>query len=197
MEKYSVKITFTEPLLGTVALDKELYGTYLGSKNPNGTQPDELLSIEEQMEKSTTGFFRDPADSQPMLMDYQVKGFLKDSCGMLRRTGEAGSRNIKAYLKVLDGLVFVFPRFIRLGCTRESITIFERPLRAQTAQGERIALARSEKAPAGTTLEFQVLILGQITESLLQEWLEYGALRGIGQWRNAGYGRFQYEMTAL
>ena len=27
-----------------------------------------------------------------------------------------------------------------------------------------------------------------------REWLDYGALRGIGQWRNSGKGRYTYEI---
>lgn len=26
------------------------------------------------------------------------------------------------------------------------------------------------------------------------EWLDYGKLRGLGQWRNSGKGRFTYEL---
>jgi len=32
-------------------------------------------------------------------------------------------------------------------------------------------------------------------EKAVLEWLNYGALRGIGQWRNSGKGRFSYEIT--
>jgi hypothetical protein len=73
-------------------------------------------------------------------------------------------------------------------------------LRAQTAQGERIALAHSETAPAGTIIEFEVKWYdlkgekGNIAECL-DEWLEYGALRGFGAWRNSGKGRFRVEVV--
>jgi hypothetical protein len=33
-----------------------------------------------------------------------------------------------------------------------------------------------------------------VTKAVLKEWLDYGALRGLGQWRNAGYGAFTYEV---
>ena len=82
--------------------------------------------------------------------------------------------------------------------------ILERPLRAQTAQGERIALARSETIPAGSTMEFEIMVLGQIMQGrtkvdfdeLLTEWLNFGAWVGLGQWRGSGgYGQFEYEMV--
>ena len=30
--------------------------------------------------------------------------------------------------------------------------------------------------------------------ALLEEWLTYGSDRGLGQWRNGGYGAFRYEI---
>lgn len=80
--------------------------------------------------------------------------------------------------------------------TKPKVGICERPLRAQTAQGERIALARSDTCPPGTVIEFDLVILGGVSEALLREWLDYGALRGLGQWRNSGKGRFSHELTA-
>lgn len=71
----------------------------------------------------------------------------------------------------------------------------QRPLRAQTAQGERVSLANSEEIPAGSTCEFEVLCMDDSHEKAVLEWLEYGQLRGIGQWRNSGKGRFSYEIT--
>lgn len=31
-------------------------------------------------------------------------------------------------------------------------------------------------------------------EKAVREWLDYGILKGIGQWRNSGKGRFVYEL---
>jgi len=72
----------------------------------------------------------------------------------------------------------------------------ERPLRAQTAQGERVALARSEMLPAGTRFSCGlVLYPGEITEEILRQLLDYMFDMGIGQWRNAGYGGITYKLT--
>ena len=195
MDKYHITLTFAEPLLGTVSLNKEIYADYIASKAPEGADTgDELETVAEMMEKGTTGFHR-LEDGTPILYDYAVKGFFKDACGMLARTPESGSSKVRAYKKIIDGLVFVAPRRIPIAIDGLKIGILERPLRAQTAQGERVALARSEMIPEGASISFDVLILGQVTESLLKEWLEYGALRGLGQWRNASYGRFAYELS--
>ena len=70
----------------------------------------------------------------------------------------------------------------------------QRPLRGQTAQGERISLANSEQIPAGTKIVFDILILDKKYEKLVIEWLEYGELRGVGQWRNSGKGRFTFKV---
>lgn len=69
----------------------------------------------------------------------------------------------------------------------------QRPLRASTAQGERVALAHSETIPAGAVVEFTVQMLVDGHEKVVREWLDYGALRGLGQWRNSGKGRFKWE----
>jgi len=193
MRTYHIAITFTEPLLGTAPLNKELYGDYIATKAPDGADvPDELESIEEMTEKGTTGFHR--VDGQPVLYDYVIKGFFKDACGMLRKASDTASHKQMAYKKLVDGLIFVKPRQIPLTVVGK-IGILERPLRAQTAQGERVALARSEMIPAGSNLAFTLKVLDGVSDKLLREWLDYGELRGLGQWRNGGYGVFTYEMS--
>jgi len=193
MNTYRIRITFTEELLGTVPLEEEVYTAYVQSNRPDGPAEDELetLTLDEEIEKGTTGFHR--LDGQPILYDYVLKGFFKDACGMLRRVPDAASHKLTAYKKIIDGLVFVGPRQIPITVSSD-MSICERPLRAQTAQGERIALARSETVPAGSSIEFTVTILGAVGKGLLEEWLTYGALRGLGQWRNSGKGKFAYEL---
>lgn len=92
-----------------------------------------------------------------------------------------------------DGLIFVSPRMIPI-CFSGEMSECQRPLRAQTAQGERVSLANSEQIPAGSTCEFEVLCMDDSHEKAVLEWLNYGAMRGIGQWRNSGKGRFTYEI---
>ena len=133
-------------------------------------------------------------DGAPMLWDYQVKGFFKDACGSLRAVPKTESGKLKAYKKTIDGQIFVDERRIPLVLPEGGeIGIVERPLRAQTMQGERVALAKSESVPAGTTFAITVTMLNPDLEDVVREWLDYGALRGIGQWRNSGMGRFKWE----
>ena len=113
---------------------------------------------------------------------------------MLRRADEGRSKKLKAYKKEIDGLVFVNPRKIPLEIPEgKQMGRCQRPLRAQTAQGERVALSDSETVPAGTTQHFDVVLLKEEHAPLIVEWLEYGYLHGTGQWRNSGKGRFVYE----
>ena len=69
----------------------------------------------------------------------------------------------------------------------------QRPLRAQTMQGERVSLASSDEVPAGAVLTCDVECLDESHEAAVREWLDYGSLRGLGQWRNSGKGRFEWE----
>lgn len=203
MKKLHVKLTFTEPVLGTWPSNQNIAREFIASKSPDAASiEDEVaaLGVDAVADKGMTVFPRD-AEGRPVLYDYQVKGFFKDSCGMLSRIGgktETGKKRavnesgkISAYKKVIDGLVFVSPRMIVIevnGAVRDC----QRPLRAQTAQGERVSLANSEEIPAGSRCEFDVLCMDDSHEAAVREWLDYGALRGIGQWRNSGKGRFTY-----
>lgn len=90
-------------------------------------------------------------------------------------------------------MIFPFPRAIRIDVHGE-IGECQRPLRAQTAQGERVSLANSEEIPAGSTIQFGVTLADPAHEALLMEWLDNGFWRGLGQWRNSGKGRFIYKM---
>lgn len=197
MNRIQVTLKFTEPILGTVPKDKEIYASYIANQTTLEALDEELETVPEKLEeKGWTGFHT--LDGQPILYDYIIKGFFKDACGMLKRVKGSLSSKVRAHKKEIDGLVFIEPRQIPLVLNGQEMGVLERPLRASTAQGERVALARSDTCPAGTTICFAVTILGgSVTEELLQEWLDYGRYRGLGQWRNASYGRFEYEIEAL
>ena len=194
MKEIKAKITFTEELLGTASSDPEVHKTYIASKAPNAPKLEEeveALGVDNIAEKSMTIFPRDK-DGNPILWDYQIKGFFKDSCSALRKVTGTASSKIKAYKKEIDGLIFVFPREIKINLNGE-IGICERPLRAQTAQGERVALASSETVPAGSSAKITIRCLSDAHEKAVREWLDYGQLKGLGQWRNSGKGRFSWE----
>lgn len=193
---YDLTITFVEPLLGTQPLDEEAYLRVHGQ----AAQGDELeLLSEEEAEVAEqgpiTGFLRQ--NGQPLLMNYMVKGFFKEACSALRRVEGSRSRKFSAHRKKIDTLLFVEPRRLLLQLPAGGeIRKLGRSLRARTPQGERIAVAVSELVPAGTQLSCELHLLGEeISEKLLREWLDYGQLHGLGQWRNADYGRFTYSLS--
>lgn len=198
MKDMKIRITFTEPILGSQPADPELHTRFIASKAPDHKSMAEEIaatSVEEVEERGKTVFPR-MEDGTPALWDYQIKGFFKDACGMLRRVPDTRSKKLTAYKKEIDGLIFVSPRLIPLWMPVDldlKETDNQRPLRASTPQGERVALAHSEEAPAGTYMELTITMLKNDLEPLVREWLDYGALRGIGQWRNASFGRLKWE----
>ena len=189
-----VKLTFFEPILGTWANNKQIAEEFIASKSPlAATIEDEILAIgvDAVVEKGMTVFPK-LDDGTPFLYDYQIKGFFKDSCGMLGRIKTTESGKLKAYKKIIDGLIFVKPRKIPFE-NYGTIGNCQRPLRAMTMQGERVSLANSEEIQAGASVEFEILCFDEAHEKAVTEWLNYGELRGIGQWRNSGKGRFTWE----
>lgn len=194
MKEIKVKLTFTEPILGTSPANEDVYRDFIGSKAPDAaTVDDEVASLgaDAVVEKGMTVFPR-LEDGTPFLYDYQIKGFFKDTCGGLRKVKGTESSKIKAYKKEIDKLIFPEPRKIPIVFDGE-MGECQRPLRAQTAQGERVSLAISEEIPAGAQIEFSVTCLSDDHEKAVREWLDYGRFSGIGQWRNSGKGRFTWE----
>jgi len=198
MDKYSVRVTFTETLLGTTPKDKEIYAKWVAHQEAVTDEmlEEELSTVQEVEEKGWTGFH--VKDGQLILYDYVLGGVFKHACGALRRVSDTRSAKLRAYKMVINDLVFIKPRQIPIHLPEGAeLGMLERPLRGQTAQGERVLLARSVTCPPGTWIEFEIWVVGVISEALLREWLDHGALYGMGQWRNAGWGTFEYEMTKL
>lgn len=193
-KRMKVRLTFTEELLGMANADPNIHEAFIASNAPDApstAEEVEALGVEEVVEKAKTVFPRDK-DGDPIMWDYQVKGYFKDACGMLRKVSGSESSKIKAYKKEIDGLIFIEDRKIKIEFEGK-IGSCQRPLRASTPQGERVTLANSETIPAGATMEFTILILGKHLEKPIKEWLDYGKLRGTGQWRNSGKGTFTWE----
>ena len=199
MTKVHVKLTFTDDLLGTSSGNPELHREFIASKAPDAAKMEEevaSLGVEAVEEKSMTVFPK-MADGTPYLWDYQIRGFFKEICGAMRGIPGTKSSKVKAYKKKVDNTIFVEPREIPLDLHSMKIADCQRPLRASTMQGERIALANSEVCPQGTTCECDVRCMVDEDVGMLREWLEYGKYKGIGQWRNSGKGRFEFTFQVL
>ena len=136
MKTMRVKITTVETMLGSASANKDLFSEFIASNAPDAkTREEEIeaVGVDGLIEKSMTVFPKD-ADGSPMMWDYQIKGFFKDACGMLKRVPKTKSSTCKAYKKVIDGLIFIDERKIKIKYSGE-IGRLERSLRAQTAQG--------------------------------------------------------------
>ena len=193
MKTMRVKLTLTEEMLGTTSANKDLHEAYIASKAPDAkSTEEEIAALGETavIEKSMTIFPKE--NGVPFLYDYQIKGFFKDAVGMLRNIASMESAKIKNYKKKLDGLLFIEPRRVMIQLSGE-MGDCQRPLRAETMQGPRVAIAHSETVPEGSVLEFDIKLLDESLEKAVRECLDYGEDRGIGQWRNSGKGRFTWE----
>lgn len=194
MKEIKVKITFKEEVLGTANSDKDIHEEYIASKAPDAPSKKEeveALSVEEVVLKGMTIFPKDD-EGNPFLWDYQVKGFFKSAAAAGSYIG--GNSKLSNYKKKIDLLVFVNERKIPL-CIPDGMTMgnCQRPLRAQTMQGERVALANSETCPAGTTATFTVRVLDDGLLGFVEQWLDYGQYNGFGAWRNSSKGSFTWE----
>ena len=196
MIEATYELTLNEPMLGSKPSNEGVFTDYIASNKKDGVDPDEVAAAkeaEERVKESMTVFHRMDDGRTPMIWNYQIKGFMKDACSGLRRVPDTLSSKIKAYKSVIDTTIFVEPRKIPLDLPDGGeIGVLERPLRAETLQGPRVALAKSETVPAGTKLRFTVKFLVPSMKKVFEEWLDYGELRGLSQWRNGGYGVFTW-----
>lgn len=205
-ETIKLLITFTEPLLGTASANPDIQAEFIASKAPTteaATQEVAAIPVAEEVRKATTIFPKDELGL--FLWDYQVRGFLKEAIGVLAELGDAPGLSKWTFKRAVDALVFVTPRACRLltaggGHITKADGTEQRPIRCSTMQGDRVAMASSERIAAGCKCQFSIcLITGgekaklKIDRSLLIQALDYGSLRGLGQWRNGSFGRFTWK----
>jgi hypothetical protein len=182
------RLTLTERMLGTVPTKTDLYTSYIAEKA--GLEPEEA-AVEQQMvpdhgQAGYTSFYRDCDGIY--LFDYHIKGFLKEAGQVLKDI-----LGIKALRSKLDNFCFVLPRYIHL--QEKPDGVLERPLRAQTMQGPRVTLAKSDYVEAGLAFKVEIALLPhkELNYNLIERLLDYGQLKGLGQFRNGSYGRFTWE----
>ena len=198
MREIKVKITLLDEMLGTTPGDPNVFGTYIGSKAPDAPSLEEEIAAVGAcaVEEKQMTIFPRMEDGTPFIWDYQIKGFFKDTCSALQRCkGEdiaKQSCSLKAFKKIIDGCIFVSPRKIPITLNGD-MGICQRPLRGQTAQGERISLASSETVPEGSEMELTITCLSDAHVPAVYEWLNYGKYKGLLQWRNSGKGRFAWS----
>lgn len=205
LQEMKVRLTFFEEVLGTASNNPEIHDEFIASKAPDAPNKNErrkeeieALGVGEAIEKTMTVFPRIIIDgnSVPFVWDYQIKGFFKDSCGALRRASGTLSSKVTAFKKEIDGEIFVKERKIPFN-NYGQVGECQRPLRAQAGQVEMNTLAHSETVQAGSYVDLTIQWLPSKKydwREIITEWLDYGQLRGFGQWRNSGKGRFTWEL---
>lgn len=195
MKEMHVRLTFLEEVLGTANANPDVHSEFIASKAPDApsrTEEIEAIGVDAEIEKARTVFPKDD-EGNPFLWDYQIRGFFKSAAQAGSYIG--GSKKLPAYKKKIDLLIFVKERRIPLIMPEGSqMGDCQRPLRAQTMQGERVALANSETVPAGTVCEFTIIAMEEsLMDKYVRDWLDFGRFNGIGQWRNASKGSFVWE----
>ncbi len=217
MNKLTVKCTLIEDVLGMTAPTKELLSNFIQLQKKRlekksaiitaNKEKEELSAIDlqiKEMENEGRGFtvFPRDTDGTPIFWDYQLKGFFKDSFkALLESDNDKFTKTACGFSKwtsdrIVDQLIFPGPRKIRIILPEGGeIGICDRPLRATDNHGiQRVAIASSESIPAGATVEFTITYLKSGLKTQILEALKYGQLRGFGQWRNSGKGRFTFEV---
>jgi len=194
MKTLKVRLTLTEEALGMMPTSKEVHEEFIASKAPDAPSIEEeveAVGVEEVVEKQKTVFPR-MADGTPFFWDYQMRGMIKDSLGMLKRATGTIASKMTAYKKIVDGLIFVQERKIPIHLGGE-MGDCQRPLRASGPSGERTALAHSETIPEGSWCEFTFELWKDDLDDAIRECLDYGRRRGLAQWRNSGKGTFEWD----
>ena len=207
MKRIHIKVTFIDDLLGSANSNPEIHSEFIASKAPDAkTREEEVAAVgaAEVAEKTTTIFPRNK-DGMPIMYGYQMNGFFKEACKALRAmTGEKCAKEsiaLKAYKQRID---LEFRVYGDADFTEKEIVIHtddaigtcQRPLRAETMQGARVALASSEQISKGAWCEMYIRC-PDIREKVVKEWLDYGRYHGMLQWRNSGKGAFTYELIDI
>ena len=190
-------------IIGAQAANPKVHREFIAAKaakQEKGEEQTAMLPKEELEKKGLTVFLRD--DGALCLADYVIKGFLKEALGVIKSQVKIGSPATK-----VDNLILVEPEYLHFTRNGEPVTdadqIFERPLRAMTMQGPRVSVSASEIIRPGWELEFTLTLIDNektaksvaLTWNVIEEALNYGAIKGLGQWRNGQNGRFTYEVV--
>lgn len=200
-ETRKYRITGTQPILGSCPANPDVYSAYIASKATNKSVVDaELDALPVDKDKGITVFMLDPHNGALALRSHVIKGFLKEAGRIL-----SNDHGVKQIQSKVDNLVFISEVFIPImnsagDLVKEPNDILQRPLRAMTMQGPRVSVVGSEMVD-DWMIEFTMKLLDNdatktspaLTFDTIDSILEYGELKGLGQWRNGDYGRFTFE----
>lgn len=198
IETRKYKIRGITRVLGAQAANPNVRSEFIAKKAATQEKGDEeTAKLPEELEKENLSvFLRD--DGALCLSDYVIKGFLKEAMSAMKL--ECG---VLAATSKIDNFILVTPAYLRFTRGGEEIKkpdfVLERPLRAMTMQGPRVTVSASEAINPGWELEFELTLLENagtakskaLTFDVIDKALEYGWMKGLGQWRNGQNGRFK------
>ena len=199
-----IKMTLLEDMLGGRPGNDDILETYIASKAPNAkTMKEELedRSMEEIIQDRITGFERQ--NGCPFIYDYHIKGFLKEAWKVCKSISGSECSKKKAYKSLIDNQIFIKERRLffynpdGMKVKEDQLTTCQRPLRADTMQGPRVSIAKSEAVPAGSYLSFEVEVMDPSLVECLKECFSYSEYKALGQWRSSGKGRCFTEITEV
>ena len=203
-ESRKYRLTGLSPILGSQPASEAIRTQFVASKAPDIEMSEEERELFEADERQTRGlsvFARDPDNNdQVILLDYMVRGFFKAALAALQK-----QIGIKSYKSKVDKYLFVFPRRIPLLRNGEPLfeedDEYERPLRADTPKGPRVGLQSSERIDTPWSIDIEIRLIANdksakseaLTWKAVETALDYGALSGLGQFRNGSFGTFSWE----
>jgi hypothetical protein len=200
-----------EELAKIIAKLETLIGYELSPEEKEKVIVGELESLKETFQeldlKGVTVFFWNKEKNLPCIGDHMIYGFLKAASEAVGRTMTKKNGTmlqstsytqsvINQHCRCTDRFID-FDRDIKR--TDAGLPYYEqRSLRVITPQGPRVSLAKSEVVPTGGKVKFTLKILknSPLTEDVLKILFSYGEMSGLGQWRNAGWGEFNFTLKA-
>jgi len=210
-ETRTYRLHGTTSLLGSNPANPEIHSKYVASKAATLEKAaleeamlpgsDELAEKLRDIKESGLTVFLRGSHGEIVLGAHCIKGFFKAAFSTLK-----DQFGISAAKSKIDNLVFIRPDFVPVldghgKPQTEPDGYCERSLRAETMQGPRVTLASSEEIAPPWQMEFSVTIVknngsgrsNAVTFETIEAALDYGELKGLGQWRNSGRGSFVWE----
>lgn len=202
VEEKKFRLVGLQPLLGGVALDKEIFTKYIATKARDFEKENAKEDVENVIDENekVTGFYRDVETGNVIIKGYQIKGFIKEAAKALK-----DQLGLASCVSKIDNFVFIAEDNIPVMRGGEWIkqpdNFLERPLRGETPQGPRVSLAKSEQICGDWYIDITVKVIENkktaksiaLDIGVVEELLSYGQFKGLLQWRNAGYGSFRVE----
>lgn len=202
VEEKKFRLVGLQPLLGGVALDKEIFTKYIATKARDFEKENAKEDVENVIDENekVTGFYRDAETGNVIIKGYQIKGFMKEAAKALK-----DQLGLASCVSKIDNFVFIAEDNIPVMRGGEWIkqpdNFLERPLRGETPQGPRVSLAKSEQICGDWYIDITVKVIENkktvksiaLDMGVVEELLSYGQFKGLLQWRNAGYGSFRIE----